>query len=722
MDSNPYLPGSAAAANAGMLSHDDKSGNDFDFSIPSDLSPDNGGAPTEEAPTDYYEEAPTDYYEEAPTDHLDGVPTGNRTTLLPELGSFLLPEQEQSRAVSPGGSLNLNAFLSGPLLSDPLLSDPLLSDPLTPAPTPAPPTQTHPGLAPPGHNLLGPPSMNYAANSFYPTAQNPYPPQQSFTSVSAHGDQMYLPSWQPPLPDNRYTNGYVQTQNTWNTPMGQVPQPNRFPDNTQNLLYGAQQPSRNYSPVTGHYVSSVNYDSDSETLGNENNNNQINPGDKISYARGDKANKLKIADPSKFYTKPMEMPQPWEIDGTTFSYDAYGHLTSGLTFNADQLRNYFEYCPRQLRLWVQHHPAQCNSRMIGRDHSCRYSGCPVLSKNIGPGWHRVVFDEYSLLTKNGDKDPFHIAGAMHLWCFERCFDPAQYYHKGALRPDVRVLPKEEKNPMALNRHPDKHIVEQTFMPWIKRQLKIGPQMMPRPEEESLSQALFNHHLTAQSVTRQMTRDKRFNKKQTKVKKTADCHKGNLGLWVAENNKEREQKRLEKQVTKEMMMAHGMNANTNLFGNNTAARMAQGANDETIPAPSMQLLAQATYPEDRLLMPPPPPRGSDVSSSSDGRGSSGPDVRGKKLVGKKRARNDGEDDDSDSDSDCDCLPDPSDEFAGPRIYKRAHKRVRISEGDEADAGLRKFNEMLKRRAGELGCRRRTWCSGDDPRRLQRGILA
>ncbi|KAL6404113.1 hypothetical protein AUP68_13495 [Ilyonectria robusta] len=522
MDSNPYLPGSAAAANAGMLSHDDKSGNDFDFSIPSDLSPDNGGAPTEEAPTDYYEEAPTD--------HLDGVPTGNRTTLLPELG------------------------------------------------------------------------------------------------------------------------------------------------------------------------------------------------DKISYARGDKANKLKIADPSKFYTKPMEMPQPWEIDGTTFSYDAYGHLTSGLTFNADQLRNYFEYCPRQLRLWVQHHPAQCNSRMIGRDHSCRYSGCPVLSKNIGPGWHRVVFDEYSLLTKNGDKDPFHIAGAMHLWCFERCFDPAQYYHKGALRPDVRVLPKEEKNPMALNRHPDKHIVEQTFMPWIKRQLKIGPQMMPRPEEESLSQALFNHHLTAQSVTRQMTRDKRFNKKQTKVKKTADCHKGNLGLWVAENNKEREQKRLEKQVTKEMMMAHGMNANTNLFGNNTAARMAQGANDETIPAPSMQLLAQATYPEDRLLMPPPPPRGSDVSSSSDGRGSSGPDVRGKKLVGKKRARNDGEDDDSDSDSDCDCLPDPSDEFAGPRIYKRAHKRVRISEGDEADAGLRKFNEMLKRRAGELGCRRRTWCSGDDPRRLQRGILA
>ncbi|KAH7023825.1 hypothetical protein EDB80DRAFT_807965 [Ilyonectria destructans] len=667
MDATPYLPGSAAAANAGMLSHSDISGNDFDFSIKFNTPPDNDGAPT---------------------DHIDGAPTGNRTTQFPDLDNFMMPQQEQPSGLSPGGSLvDIDAFLSDSL-------------------TPAPPTKTHPGLALPVPNQSGVLPVNYeAVNGFYPTAENPYPPRQNFTSAN--------PWPQPSQLDNRYPNGFVQHQNIWNNHIGQVPQPNRFPDNTPRLLYGVAQPDWNYPPITGRSVSSANYDSGSETLDNEN-NSDVNPGDKISYVRGDKARQLNIADPSKFYTKPVELPLPWDFGDTTFSYDARGHLTSGLTFNADQLRNYFQYCPRQLRLWLQHHPAQCNARINGRDHSCRWSECPVPSKNIGPGWHRVVFDEYSKLTTNGDKDPFHIAGAMHLWCFEQCFDAAEYWRANVLRADIRALPREHRNPMALNRHPDANIVLQSLVPWIDRQLEIGPQVMPRLHEESLSFALSSHHLTCQSVTRQMTRDKRFNNKLTKVKKTADCHKGNLGLWVSENNKEREQKRLEKQITKEMMLAHGIPTNSNIFVNNIAARMAQGANVEAISAPSLQLLAQATYPEDRQLMPPPPAPapGADVSS--------GPDVRGNELVDKKRARNDGEDDDSDSD--CDCSPDAGDEFASPRTYKRAHKRVRIGGGEEAEEGLLKFKEMLKRRAGELGCRRRTYCSGDNPRRLQRGILA
>lgn len=652
MDATPYLPDSAAATNSGILSVSDASGNDFDFDF--NLPSDNGGAPT-------------DY----------------------SLTSF---------PVSPGESLDIEALLSAPLL-------------------PALPTKTHAGLDFPVPSQSGVPLVNNeAASVFYPTEDNPYPPLQNFTSVSAPSAQQYVTPWQQPWqPENRYTNGYVQplqSQYPWNNPIDQGPRSmNRFPDNSTHLPFGVAQPGWDYAPITGRSLSRANSDADSETFGNEN-NDEVNPGDKISYGRGDKAKQLKISDPSKFYIVPVERPPLWEFGGTTFSYDAHGHFTSGQTFNADQLRNYFKYCPREVRIWLQHHPAQCNARINGRDHSCRWSECPVPSKNIGPGWHRVVFDEYYKLTTNGDKDPFHIAGAMHLWCFEQCFDPAAFCKARFLRADTRELPREGRNPMALNRHPDGQIVQQTFKPWINRQIDLGPQVMPRPHEESLSFALSNHHLTCQSVTRQMTRDKRFDKKLTKIKKTADWHKGNLGLWVAENNKEREQKRLEKQIAKEMMLTHGIPVNSNLFVNNIAAQMAQRANVEAMPAPSLHLLAQATYPENHQLMPPPPAAGADVSF--------GPDVRGNEVIDKKRARNDGEHDDSDCD--CDCSHDAGDEFASPRTYKRAHKRVRIGEGKEAKEGLLEFKRMLRRRAGELGCRRRTYCSGDNPRRLQRGILA
>ncbi|EEY16540.1 predicted protein [Verticillium alfalfae VaMs.102] len=81
---------------------------------------------------------------------------------------------------------------------------------------------------------------------------------------------------------------------------------------------------------------------------------------------------------------------------------------------------------------------------------CRFNDCPAPSRSILKGWWRVAFDEHPEAT-GSELDPFHCAGFMHLFCFEKCFDLVEMMNAFDVRPDTRQFEREQKNFMALTR-------------------------------------------------------------------------------------------------------------------------------------------------------------------------------------------------------------------------------------------------------------------------------
>lgn len=193
------------------------------------------------------------------------------------------------------------------------------------------------------------------------------------------------------------------------------------------------------------------------------------------------------------------------------------------TYTAKQLREYVDTCPRDLTIWLQHAPAKLSMRNACGE-KCRYRHCPSTRGTIKSGWFRVAFDEEPRLTSDGTKDPFLVAGCLHLWCFEQCFDVAELRSKGFLRPDTRKLPYEDRNPMALTRDHDVDIVEMAFKPWIRAHPAYIDDRSRR-YENTLSYALNKHHLESQHGSKHKARKSRNQGKA--LKKSQDVHMGNL---------------------------------------------------------------------------------------------------------------------------------------------------------------------------------------------------
>ncbi|RSL97502.1 hypothetical protein CDV31_013011 [Fusarium ambrosium] len=251
-------------------------------------------------------------------------------------------------------------------------------------------------------------------------------------------------------------------------------------------------------------------------------------------------------DPSFVYTDPLPPVENWKKrdgGGPHFEYTPLGQWIDHLEFSAAELRHYLENCPRDVNIFVQQPPAQANCRQQECDRRCRYAQCPVDTKIIRPGFLRVVFDEYHNLTSNGLKDPFKVAGCMHLWCFEQCVDPHEFWLKRKLFPDDRSLPKEQKNLMAINRDTDRAIVNKAFLKWMTIQSNLpGIPEIPRDHKDSLTYALVKHHLDNQVTARQTCRDRRNRGRPEEDRNTLDVHMGDLSAYSRKCREIRTRKR------------------------------------------------------------------------------------------------------------------------------------------------------------------------------------
>lgn len=266
--------------------------------------------------------------------------------------------------------------------------------------------------------------------------------------------------------------------------------------------------------------------------------------DSSSSGSGQGSSRRKAIPPD--YQHPPHLPS-WgpASDPGLFTYTE-GRLVKG-QFTSAQLAYYFDNCPRSLRLWVQTVPAQVNDRTDEEDRKCRWEGCPSGNRTLLPGWYRVAFDEMSAQTSSGVLNPYRVAGSMHLFCFEQCFDLAQAKKSGLLQADNRPLPRENHtNKMALNRDKrDAAMIEQTYEPWFRAHgwdpmdptpysFTQAPAWNPRPHQETLGRALTHRHTENQLPTRDKCRAERheeaLRKKADAVKKSIDQHEGNLKLW------------------------------------------------------------------------------------------------------------------------------------------------------------------------------------------------
>lgn len=259
----------------------------------------------------------------------------------------------------------------------------------------------------------------------------------------------------------------------------------------------------------------------------------------ISVNAATKRKRLHNPDPNNKYAElaPLSQWGPLETDGTCmFSYDEDGPLGADLTFDGNEVRLFLNTCPRNPMIWVQQAPAQCNSRLLPGESKCRYVHCPDPKRTILAGWLRVAFDENPELTSSGFKDPFKVSMAMHLWCFEQCMDPMEAYMQGRLAADERQFPCELKNPMAINKDTDTHIVRECFEPWFRSRFHEWQQRGARPRhmapyESSLSHSLVCYHLDNQIKSRQRTRNSRNSSKEETNHITIDVHKGDLALFL-----------------------------------------------------------------------------------------------------------------------------------------------------------------------------------------------
>ncbi|RDA94843.1 hypothetical protein CP533_4239 [Ophiocordyceps camponoti-saundersi (nom. inval.)] len=276
----------------------------------------------------------------------------------------------------------------------------------------------------------------------------------------------------------------------------------------------------------------------------------------MSARAAKKKNTMHKADPSKVYKEHEGLPKskpfgPRTVDGRyLFTYTKDGQLAEDRVYSRDELQIYLD--DHRSVLWIQQSPSQCASRLHYDDRRCRWDKCPLASRVIGSGWFRVAFDEHPHLTTKGGKDPFKVAGIMHLWCFEQCFDIVDFFIHNRVRPDTRILPRETGNAMSINRDSDREIVKEAFDPWFKERQEYrsmyGLEKLPRQHQDTLSFRLSRHHVDSQTGARQKARDSRNDGKPWKERTTIDVHMGDLQVYITHSNHKKNAKRKKNRVS------------------------------------------------------------------------------------------------------------------------------------------------------------------------------
>ncbi len=189
----------------------------------------------------------------------------------------------------------------------------------------------------------------------------------------------------------------------------------------------------------------------------------------------------------------------------------------------------------QPRLWIQNTPAAHNNRYISEQgsHKCHFQNCAIDSYSIRKGYHQVSVDEHPDET-GYTYDPFHVAFFVHLFCLEQQIPllDLMFEYNYDVRPDLRQLPLEEKNPMSLDRDGEDRLGP-VFWDWVDWCLLYQSQHgeSPSRKEDYLSHWLADAHVRKQSDARQITREKRNG---TDIAKT----RGNLTEYQAAKAKQK----------------------------------------------------------------------------------------------------------------------------------------------------------------------------------------
>lgn len=259
------------------------------------------------------------------------------------------------------------------------------------------------------------------------------------------------------------------------------------------------------------------------------------PAKKIRHRRS--GNRRSSNDPSRWYQAPPSKPADWSppAPGSSafspgapprksyktalFRYSDTGEWLGNVLYSRAELEAFLTgpagdgRAPsrrEQVTLWIQSAPAYELHR-YGPDASiCRWNQCPVKKNTISKGQFRVAFDERAALS-GAAADPFRVAGYMHLFCFEACFELASLVFsrdRWTVAPDTRTFEWEERNPMALSA-----ALVGVINGWVKTQWEVLQESTGRgeterftPSRERLWYVLTRAHTSAPGYLEQL--DKR----------------------------------------------------------------------------------------------------------------------------------------------------------------------------------------------------------------------
>ncbi|KAL7960493.1 hypothetical protein V8C34DRAFT_321377 [Trichoderma compactum] len=398
-------------------------------------------------------------------------------------------------------------------------------------------------------------------------SSNPFPhigiPENNASPLQ-NGNQLLVPFGQQPPGYNFLDFPFDQylEQSLQDNPLSSYPSPN-LATRTISPPYGRQvlQQSRQllHSAAESPYNNSTfGFDPSPQVTSNYNTHEtptstkETNPSSlcnrKISLNRAAKKRGDPSCDPSLCYASDPTKTTPWgslSWNGQhLFSYTPKGQWLRDRCFTKQQLREYIDNCGKDTVFWVQQAPTQCNHRLELEDRICRWANCPVPNRTITAGWLRVAFDEFPHLTSSGVRDPLKCAGSLHLYCFERIFNPLEFHLSGRLRPEDRQFPFEDKSVVTLEKLTDAGIIRGAYQPWFEQRM-FSPYQQPREYRDSLSYQLNKYHVENQTAARQKARSKRNVTKSKSERKTIDVHMGDLKMFVEATNRARRTKKVRK---------------------------------------------------------------------------------------------------------------------------------------------------------------------------------
>ncbi|KAI1798608.1 hypothetical protein F4811DRAFT_566308 [Daldinia bambusicola] len=182
-------------------------------------------------------------------------------------------------------------------------------------------------------------------------------------------------------------------------------------------------------------------------------------------------------NPREWYGSPPSPPQSWgpkDKNGRLlFKYTECGELERGKMYTEREMRRYL-FGPKKddtfppptrlvgvpevqdrirqgLTLWIGWVAPQSNDRypFATQSQKCRFADCEDSQNTIRTGFPRIILDER--MNDDGEAiDPYHNAGYLHLYCFEKHFDLIDALIHLDVRPDERNF-KHEDNLFKLTR-------------------------------------------------------------------------------------------------------------------------------------------------------------------------------------------------------------------------------------------------------------------------------